>query len=128
MTTRETERAEWSLLRPDERVSRIAGRQRGRISSAQLRACGLSKDQIHHRTKTGFLHREHRGVFAVGHLARVPLGREVAALLACGPGAVLNRGSAAILWGLPVLIDAVDVNVPRTAGRATRGSGSTART
>ncbi len=112
MSTRRPTRNEWTLLRPDERVSLVASRQRGRISYAQLRGCGLSRTEIDHRTRTGFLHREHRGVFAVGHLARVPLGREVAAILACGPGAVLARRSAAILFGLPVLTDAVDVNVP----------------
>ena len=48
----------------------------------------------------GLLHPDHRGVYAVGHAELPPLGREVAALLACGPSAVLSHRSAAALWGL----------------------------
>ena len=41
----------------------------------------------------------HRGVYAVGH-ANLPLeGRFLAAVKACGPGAVLSHMSAAALWG-----------------------------
>ena len=41
----------------------------------------------------------HRGVYAVGH-RKLPLeGRFLAAVKACGPGAVLSHVSAAALWG-----------------------------
>jgi very-short-patch-repair endonuclease len=48
----------------------------------------------------GLLHREHAGVYAVLDPTPAPLTRETAALLACGPRAVLSHSSAAALWGL----------------------------
>ena len=120
-TTRPWERTEWSLLAPDARIALVAERQRGVISSAQLLQCGLTPKQIRHRLQTGALHRLHRAVYVVGHRVLAPLARETAALMACAPGAVLSHRSAAILFGLPVLTDAVDVSVaptrrPRHAG------------
>jgi len=103
---------EWTLLAPDERIAVVAERQRGCITHAQLLQCGLTAKAIRHRRETGRLHRLHRGVYVVGHRILAPLARETAALMACAPGAVLNRRSAGILFGLPVLTDAVDVNVP----------------
>jgi very-short-patch-repair endonuclease len=57
-------------------------------------------------------------VYAVGHRR---LGREgcwLAAVLACGPSAVLSHRSAAALWGIrPTSAPRVDVTVPRGSGR-----------
>jgi hypothetical protein len=39
-------------------------------------------------------------VYAVRPMVPVPLARETAALLACGPNALLSHGSAASLWKL----------------------------
>ncbi len=50
--------------------------------------------------RQAYVHRLHAGVYAVGHLAPVPLGRETAALLACNETAVLSHSSAAALWGI----------------------------
>jgi hypothetical protein len=47
----------------------------------------------------GLLHRLHRGVYAVGHRSVSPEGRWMAAVLACGGGAVLGHLAAATLWG-----------------------------
>ncbi len=70
------------------------------------------------RVENGRLHRLHRAVYVVGHRILAPLARETAALMACAPGAVLSHRSAAILFGLPVLTDAVDVSVaPRRRPR-----------
>lgn len=45
----------------------------------------------------------------------------MAAVLACGKGAVLSHGSAAALWGLLRPLDGpVDVSIPTDAGRAKR--------
>ena len=41
----------------------------------------------------------HRGVYAVGHDALTPRGTFVAAVLACGDGAVLSHHAAAAYWG-----------------------------
>jgi Protein of unknown function (DUF559) len=64
----------------------------------------------------------HRGTYAIGHTAIGRAGGLRAALLACGPGAVLSHGTAAALWGLrdqwPTLID---VLVPEQRGRKIDG-------
>jgi very-short-patch-repair endonuclease len=70
------------------------------VSTAQLRGLGYSKQAIHTRSTTGRLHREHRGVYAVGHRKLTMRGRWMAAVLACGEGAVLSHGSAAALHDL----------------------------
>lgn len=98
--SRATALAETGVLRPDAAVARLAARQRGVVTRGQLATAGLSRNQVAHRLATGRLHRLHRGVFAVGHTALAPYGREVAALLACGPGAVLSHLTAAVLWRL----------------------------
>ncbi len=94
---------------PGERMARVAEAQRGRISSRQLAAAGISRSTISRMVARGQLHREHRGVYAVGHRPATPLGRETAALLACAPGTLLASHSAGVLWemiapraGLPI--------------------------
>jgi hypothetical protein len=52
------------------------------------------------RVEAGRLHRLHPGVYAVGHVAISDQGRCLAAVLACGRGALLSHYSAAWLWGL----------------------------
>jgi very-short-patch-repair endonuclease len=52
------------------------------------------------RVRAGRLHRLHRGVYAVGHTVLTREGRWLAAVLACGDGAVLSHRSAAAHWGL----------------------------
>ncbi len=53
----------------------------------------------------------------MGHRAPNLHGRFMAAVLACGKGAVLSHGSAAVLWGLLRPLDGpVHVSVPTTAG------------
>jgi very-short-patch-repair endonuclease len=67
----------------------------GIVSLAQLRALGVSRRAVDHWLQVGRLHRVHRGVYAVGHTAVRREGRYLAAVLACGPGAVLSHRSAA---------------------------------
>ena len=60
----------------------------------------------------------HRGVYAVGHRALAPHARWLAAVLACGPDAVLSHRSAAALWDLrPTARAPVDVIAPRSRHR-----------
>ena len=66
----------------------------------QLLAAGFVARSIAHRVETGRLIRLHRGVYAVGHRPPSPHARAMAAVLACGPGAVLSHRSAAALWDL----------------------------
>ena len=80
-------------------IGRIAGRQHGYITRAQLLRLGLSAAAIGRRVRAGQLIRVHDGVYAVGHVRADAIGRAMAAVLACGPGAVLSHDSAAALWG-----------------------------
>jgi very-short-patch-repair endonuclease len=73
------------------------------------------------REELANLHRIHRGVYAVGHRALSSEGRWIAAVLACGPGAVLSHRSAAALWEIaPIPTGQVEVTVPTRAGRRSR--------
>jgi very-short-patch-repair endonuclease/predicted transcriptional regulator of viral defense system len=86
--------------RPDVLVARLAAEQDGVICLAQLLACGVSAGGITSRLRNGHLHRLHRGVYAVGHVALSARGRLRAAMLACGDGAVVSHFSAAAFWEL----------------------------
>lgn len=80
------------------RIAALAARQHGVVSRAQLRALGLSDRAISRRIAAGYLIPIHPGVFAVGHPLLTMHGRQLAAVLACGPSAVLSHGSAGALW------------------------------
>jgi very-short-patch-repair endonuclease len=102
-------------------VARIAARQHGVISYDQLVWAGISSTTISKWARAGRLHRLHRGVYAVGHTKLSVEGRILAAVLACGKGAVASHASAAYLWALsPTCPPFVDVMIPGTAGRAKR--------
>jgi very-short-patch-repair endonuclease/predicted transcriptional regulator of viral defense system len=84
----------------EERIAQIAKRQRGRVAHAQLLAAGIANRTIYRLVASGHLHREHRGVYAVGHTAPAPLADETAALLACGEHAVLSHYTAVLMHRL----------------------------
>jgi len=77
----------------------IASRQHAVVSLDQLVAASVSRDEVRHRVKQGWLRREHRGVYLVGPLES-PHSRAMAAVLAYGDGALLSHYPAAVLWGL----------------------------
>ena len=109
------------LDNPDRVIAGVAARQYGVVSAAQLVGAGISKDATFHRLRVGRLHRVHRGVYAVGHLRLSNNGRRMAAVLACGDGAVVSHRSAAALWSLlPTFTGPVDVTVPDLGGRRSR--------
>jgi very-short-patch-repair endonuclease len=102
----------------DVRVAKIAARQHGIVSIAQIIAVGIGRSGVGRRVQTGRLHRVHHGVYAVGHAGLGDHGRWTAAVLACGTNAVLSHRSAAALWGLlPARAGAVDVSVAGEGGR-----------
>lgn len=79
----------------------LAERQHGIVSIRQLTGpLGYSQTSVHRGVSTGRLHRLYRGVFAVGHTNLSLHARCLAAVLACGPDALLSHVSAAWLWGL----------------------------
>ncbi len=105
----------------DERIARLAAAQHGVVAARQLHALGLGPRGVAHRVAAGRLHRLHRGVFAVGHRALPRWGHDLAAVLACGPGAVLSHASAAALLGLRTsAATRADVTVPGRGGRRSR--------
>jgi Transcriptional regulator, AbiEi antitoxin/Protein of unknown function (DUF559) len=85
---------------PDSAVAKRAAGQWGVLSLGELRACGLSADAVLTRVQHGRLHRLHRSVYAVGHPNPPLEGRWLAAVKACGAGAVISHASAAALWGI----------------------------
>ena len=92
--------------RADVRVAVLAARQHGVVSWRQLIDAGVGRGAIDHRVRVGWLHRMHRGVFAVGHPPLTREARWMGAVLACGDGAGLSHACATALWEIrPVHAD-----------------------
>jgi predicted transcriptional regulator of viral defense system len=106
----------------DALIGALAGRQHGVVELCQLRAGGMSMKMVRLRIRRGSLHRIHRGVYSV---VPPPLSREarwMAAVLACGEGAVLSHGAAAALWGIRAAAPwIVDVTSARRRGYSQSG-------
>jgi predicted transcriptional regulator of viral defense system/very-short-patch-repair endonuclease len=101
------------------RIEELATRQHGVVSRGQLLGLGLSPNGITRRHARRDLVRLHQGVYAVGHRRLTSQARELAAVLACGPGAVLSHRTAASRHGLLRSASArIQVSVPR--GRRSR--------
>jgi hypothetical protein len=84
----------------DQVVARLASRAHGVASRRELLATGLSQRQIQGRLRRGSLIAEFPGVYRVGHRAPSVEARYLAAVKACGDGAVLSGRAAAWLFGL----------------------------
>jgi very-short-patch-repair endonuclease len=84
----------------DRAIGALAERQHGVVSRAQLSELGLGTGAIKHRIKLGRLRPVYRGVYTIGHRLLTRNGRWMAAVLACGAGAVLSYRAAAALWGI----------------------------
>jgi hypothetical protein len=84
----------------DRVIAHIAARQQRQVTRRQVLEAGWDDDAIRWRMKVGRLYREYPGVYSVGCRAVTPHERAMAAVLACGPGAVLSHGSALALWGI----------------------------
>jgi hypothetical protein len=83
-----------------------------------MRFLGKSDDVIDHAVAVGRLHRVFHGVYAVGHPRKDQRSRLMAAVLACGEGAVVSHRSATGLLGLvderPIVVDML---APKSRGR-----------
>ena len=101
-------------------IARIAARQHGVVTNEQLMDAGMSSATIARRITEGWLHRIHRGVYAVGTGTLSREGYFMAAVLAV-KGAVLSHASSAALHKLsPTCPPIVHVTVLGSGGRRTR--------
>lgn len=78
----------------------IATRAYGVVTRREALAAGVSPDQLRHRLQGGSLLRVHRGVYRVGHLAPSIEADYLAAVKACGTGALLRCLAAGYLFRL----------------------------
>jgi hypothetical protein len=105
----------------DAAIVAFAGTRHGVVTTAELGTFGLSPAAVARRAAEGRLFRQHRGVYAVGRPDLTVAGRRMAAVLACGPKAVLSHRSSAAQHGL--LTDdrpIEDVTIPGRRGRPRR--------
>jgi very-short-patch-repair endonuclease len=99
-------------------IAELAERQHGVVARWQLLGRGIGRGAIARRVERKQLQLIHRGIYAVGHRRLSRMGRWMAAVLACGPDAVLSHRSAAVLWGILESARAwVDITMPRRLGR-----------
>jgi len=78
----------------------LAEKQHGVFSVWQILDQGVSEDIVQRRRASGSLIPIFQGVYALGHCRLTREGRWMAAVLACGPGAVLSHFSAGHHWGI----------------------------
>jgi predicted transcriptional regulator of viral defense system len=84
----------------DQELARLARASHGVVRRDQLMAVGLTKSEITTRLSRGTLIRVHRGVYRVGHRAPSVEAWYLAAVWACGEGALLRRLAAGHLLEL----------------------------
>src|SRR4051794_35876665 len=105
-----------------EALANLAGRQHGVVSRRQLRRLGLDDAMVKREIAAARLHRVFRGAFSVGYAHNAERSRLMAAVLACGTGAVISHRSAGSLLGLldqgPMVIDVI---APPSRGRKIDG-------
>jgi hypothetical protein len=107
----------------DAAVGALGAGQHGVASLEQIRSLGISASAVRQRAAAGRLHRLHRGVYSI--VPRNLLAREghwMAAVLACGPHAVLSHRSAAALHAIRTYNGVkIDVTVPMRSSRRHEG-------
>jgi very-short-patch-repair endonuclease len=81
-------------------MARMGSRAHGIVARAELLRAEITPEQIRQRLRKGSLIQEFPGVYRVGHRASSVEARYVAAVKACGEGAVLSGVAAAHVWGL----------------------------
>ncbi|HVL91095.1 MAG TPA: type IV toxin-antitoxin system AbiEi family antitoxin domain-containing protein [Actinomycetota bacterium] len=104
----------------DGRVARLAARQFGVMSRAQVMATGMSPGMIKVRLRTERWHEMYQGVYRVAGVPGSWRQRLMAATLACD-GSGVSHEPAAALWALPSFPEqAIAVIVPRGGRRSTQ--------
>lgn len=84
----------------ERKAARLAGRSHGVVTREELLGAGVTGAQVDQRLLTGALIREYPGVYRVGHRAPSLEARYLAAVKACGDGALLSGRAAGYLLGL----------------------------
>lgn len=90
----------WDKIPLDRRIAALAGRQFGLVTRRQLLDEGLGPRAVGYRITAGYLIPVHAGVYAVGVHREDVWARAMAAVLACGDGALLSHAAAAGLWDI----------------------------
>jgi very-short-patch-repair endonuclease len=106
----------------DRAIGRLALQPHGIFALGDLHTSGVPSSAVTYRLEAGTLFRLHRGVYSVvpPDLLRRE-GRWLAAVLACGPGAVLSHTHAAAAWEIRHAPSGpIHVTVPGNAGRKRR--------
>jgi hypothetical protein len=120
--------------RTDAKIARLAWHSHGVVTRRRLLRAGITQAEIKQRLQRGSLIVVYPGVYRVGHRAPSVEATYMAAVLACGEGALLMGPAAAHLYGLikgkppaPAVrtkterrIDGIDTK--RARGRAQRGT------
>jgi hypothetical protein len=100
----------------------VAERQHGVVTLRQLEALGFKAEAVRARVRSGRLRRLHRGVYALPGFPLSANSNRLAAVVACGNGAVLSHVAAAAHWTIrPSAATRIDVTVPRRSGRRRQG-------
>jgi hypothetical protein len=87
-----------------------------------MRELGFTRHEIDGLVRAHWLHAVFPGVYAVGRRSLSRKGRWMAAVLACGPGALLSHRCAGALHGIHrAAPTTIDVTVPTDRGRAING-------
>ena len=84
----------------EQALARMATAAHGVVTRAELLHAGVTVAEIKQRLGRGTLIRVHRGVYRVGHRAPSVEASYLAAVRACGDGAVLSGPPAAYLLGI----------------------------
>jgi predicted transcriptional regulator of viral defense system len=99
----------------NEVMGTLADDQHGVVAMFQLRELGVPRHVVEARIGARWLRQVHQGVYAVGHLALARDAREHAAVLACGPHALLSHRSVAARLGiLRTSSPRIEVTAPRS--------------
>jgi hypothetical protein len=84
----------------EQRLAVRAARHHGVVSRSEAVAAGVTRTELEHRIKIGYLIRMHRGIYRLGHEAPSALASYAAATMAGGVGCGLSGLAAAHLLGL----------------------------
>jgi very-short-patch-repair endonuclease len=84
----------------ERKLAALARRSHGVVARRELLAAGIGAKQIERRLRAGALIAVFRGVYRVGHAAPSVEANYLAAVSACGDGALLSGRAAAHMLGL----------------------------